>query len=84
MKTRFCLMYVVRIIVFKRIILPASCFLRVQKGQNKVKLYFENVGAFGLNSQILLVLQTCVVLWLKSTKYFFTKYLQKCYSKAQN
>ena len=79
MKTRFCLMYVVRIIVFKRIILPASCFLRVQKGQNKVKLYFENVGTFGLNSQILLVLQT-----LKSTKYFFTKYLQKCYSKAQN
>ena len=79
MKTRFCLMYVVRIIVFKRIILPASCFLRVQKGQNKVKLYFENVSAFGLNSQILLVLQT-----LKSTKYFFTKYLQKCYSKAQN
>ena len=79
MKTRFCLMYVVRIIVFKRIILPASCFLRVQKGQNKVKLYFENVGAFGLNSQILLALQT-----LKSTKYFFTKYLQKCYSKAQN
>ena len=72
-------MYVVRIIVFKRIILPASCFLRVQKGQNKVKLYFENVGTFGLNSQILLVLQT-----LKSTKYFFTKYLQKCYSKAQN